>query len=114
MGARQATQDEELAFPKDSAGFSAYYRLKDGSPSLDKGIVDDYIFSTASTAGTVVRPSPAKLISIGANYTVAKVTLENIDHIVSEVNLYYDDEGWIIAYLPREAASPHKFGRRGK
>ena len=49
--------------------------------------------------------SPATLVSIGDNYTVAKVALENIDDIVSTVNLYYDDEGWIIAFLPRGVAS---------
>lgn len=109
-GARQATQEqgeeEELAFPTDSAGFSAYYRLmEEGSFSLDKGTVDDYIFSPLVSGASGVRMSPATLVSIGDNFTVAKVALENIDDIVSTVNLYYDDEGWIIAFLPSGAAS---------
>lgn len=107
-GVRQATQEqeEELAFPSDTAGFSAYYRLmEEGAFSLDKGTVDDYIFSPISAETSGVRTSPATLVSIGDNYTVAKVALENIDDIVSTVNLYYDDEGWIIAYLPSGAAS---------
>ena len=105
-GARQSTQEPELAFPADSAGFSAYYRLmEEGSFSLDKGAVDDYIFSPISAETSGVRTSPATLVSIGDNYTVAKVALENIDDIVSTVNLYYDDEGWIIAFLPSGVAS---------
>lgn len=105
-GAMQTTEEQELAFPADSAGFSAYYRLMDeGSFSLDKGTVDGYIFSPISAGDTGVRTSPATLVSIGDNYTVARVSLENIDDIVSTVNLYYDDEGWIIAFLPKGTAS---------
>jgi len=33
------------------------------------------------------------------------MTLENIDDLESEVNLYYDDEGWIVAYLDSDEAS---------
>ncbi len=104
--ARQAMQESEKAFPSDSAGFSAYYRLEeDGSYSLNKGTVDDHIFSPVEPGDTTLRTAPATLVEVGANYTVATLTLENIDSLVSTVNLYYDDEGWIVAYLPSGAAS---------
>lgn len=104
--ARQALQDSEKAFPSDSAGFSAYYRLEDnGSFSLDKGTVDDHIFSPVEPEDTTLRTAPATLVEVGENYTVATLTLNNIESLVSTVNLYYDDEGWIVAYLPSGDAS---------
>ena len=104
--ARNLAQDDSLAFPADSAGFSAYYRVKEGgSFQLDKGKVDDFIFSPISPEDTSVRTAPATLVSIGDNYTIARVSLVNIDGIVSRVNLYYDDEGWVVSYLPSGAPS---------
>ena len=99
--ARPAMQGSELAFPSDSAGFSAYYRReKDGSNSLDKDAVDDHIFGPLESGVVTALASPAKLVDVGNNFTVATLSLKNIDNLTSSVNLYYDDEGWIVAYLP--------------
>ena len=104
--ARQALQETEQAFPSDSAGFSAYYRMEEGgSFSLDKGAVDDHIFSPVEADDTTLRSAPATLVDIGQNYTVATLNLKNIDDLGSTVNLYYDDEGWIVAYLASGDAS---------
>ncbi|MDE2937918.1 MAG: hypothetical protein OXR67_03230 [Chloroflexota bacterium] len=103
---RVASQSSDLAFPSDSAGFSTYYRLEDnGSYSLDKSAADDHIFSPVEPEDTTLRTAPATLVDVGANYTVATLTLENIDGLVSTVNLYYDDEGWIVAYLSSGVSS---------
>ena len=99
--AREALQGSDPAFPSETAGFSAYYRREEsGSFSLDKGKVDDHIFSPMSGGETTVNQRPATLLEIGDNYTIASLSLENVDAILSGVNLYYDDEGWIVAYLP--------------
>ena len=104
--ARIALQEEDKAFPSDDAGFSAYYRMgESGKHSLNKKTVDDYIFSPVDPEDTTVRTAPATLVDVGANYTVATLTLQNIDGLVSTVNLYYDDEGWIVAYLSDDEAS---------
>lgn len=101
-----ALQNSDTAFPSESAGFSAYYRMEDsGSHSLDKAAVDDHIFSPVEPEDTTLRTAPATLVEVGENYTVATLTLENIDSSISEVNLYYDDEGWIVAYLSSGEAS---------
>ncbi len=101
--AKQALQQSDKAFPSDDAGFSAYYRVEeDGSFSLEKDTVDNYIFSPLPDGGTALR---ATLVEIGENYTVATLTLLNIDSLESTVNLYYDDEGWIVAYLSRGESS---------
>ena len=98
---RPALQGTELAFPSDTAGFSAYYRReKDGSNSLDKDAVDDHIFGPIESGVVTMLDAPAKLVDVGNNFTVATLSLKNIDSLTSSVNLYYDDEGWIVAYLP--------------
>ena len=98
---RPAWQGDELAFPSDTAGFSAYYRReKDGSNSLDKDTVDDHIFGPIEAGVNTALAAPAKLVDVGNNFTVASLSLKNIDSLTSAVNLYYDDEGWIVAYLP--------------
>ena len=99
--AKQALQNEDLAFPSDEAGFSAYYRrMEDGNAKLDKSKVDDHIFSPIEDGSTDVLLKQADMVDIGDNYTIATLSLENVDNIPSEVNLYYDSEGWIVAYLP--------------
>jgi hypothetical protein len=104
--ARQALQASDKAFPSETAGFSAYYRVgKPSSYSLDKSAVDDYIFSSVESGDTSLRTAPATLVDVGQNYTVAKLTLQNIDDLESELYLYYDDEGWIVAYLDNDEAS---------
>ncbi len=102
IAARPILQSNDLAFPSDDAGFSAYYRLtEEGTFSLDKDKVDKYVFSRVGAGDTTVRTGPATLVDVGDNYTVATLSLANIDTTTSRVNLYYDDEGWIVAYLPR-------------
>ena len=104
--ARYALQNSDLAFPSNSAGFSAYYRrTSDGSHSLDKDAVDDHIFSPIAAGEISFRAAPAQLVSIGDNYTVAAMSILNIDGLTSPLNIYYDDEGWIVAYLPKDAPS---------
>ena len=86
--ARQALQESEKAFPSADAGFSAYYRVgESGSHSLTKKTVDDHIFSPLAADDTTKRTAPATLVEVGQNYTVATLTLENIDGLASTVNL---------------------------
>ena len=35
-----------------------------------------------------------------ATAIVGSVPIENIDELVISVNLYYDDQGWLVAYFP--------------
>ena len=76
-----------------------------GSYSLTKKTVDDHIFSPLAADDTTKRTAPATLVEVGQNYTVATLTLQNIDGLTSTVNLYYDDQGWVVAYLSKDEAS---------
>lgn len=40
------------------------------------------------------------LIDISDGHTVGLVPNEDIDELVTTVNLYYDDQGWLVAYFP--------------
>ncbi len=94
------------AFPADQVGFSAYYRVgSPGNEGLNKRAVDNYIFSDDAARRETPLMGAATLKDMGANYTVAGLTIQNVDQLPSLVNIYYDDQGWIVAYLPRGAES---------
>jgi hypothetical protein len=105
--ARQALQQSGDAFPASNAGFSAYYRVPDGSGgfTLDKGVVDQSLFS--DTNPTLRRAGVGTLIDIGGSHTIGAVPINNIDGLTSNVNIYYDDQGWICRlFLQRYAFLP--------
>lgn len=98
--ARQSLQQNGNAFPSNDAGFSAYYRMPDGAGGfgLDKAVVDQALFNDPTP--TQRRAGIGTLIDISNNHTVGSVPIRNIDGLMTAVNLYYDDQGWLVAYLP--------------
>lgn len=104
--ARESLQDSEQAFPSDEAGFSTYYQVPGGVLNREgKDTVDNYIFGPVQSGSVSWRAAPATISEMGDNYTVAEMPLLNIDNISSTANIYYDDQGWVIAFLPRDAPS---------
>jgi hypothetical protein len=98
--ARQSMQQNGSAFPEADAGFSAYYRVPDaGGSGLNKQAIDQSLLDQPRPFSP--RTGPAELLDMGGNYTLAGVPIRNIDGLVTPVNLYYDDQGWLVAYLPR-------------
>jgi hypothetical protein len=103
--AREALQQSGDAFPANDAGFSAYYRVPDGLGGfgLDKDAVDQELFNSPDP--TARRAGVRNLLDLGGDHTVASVPIKNIDSLITNVNIYYDNAGWIVAYLPRGSAS---------
>ena len=97
--ARESLQQTGQAFPASQAAFSAYYRVPDGAGGfgLDKIKVDEALFSKPGP--TLYRAGVSTLLGSGANYSVGAIPIINIDSLATPVNLYYDDEGWIVAYF---------------
>ena len=97
--ARESLQQTGQAFPASQAGFSAYFRVQDetGGFGLDKIAVDQALFSDSGP--TIFRAGIGTLIESGGNYGIGGIPIFNIDGLVTQVNLYYDEEGWIVAYL---------------
>ena len=86
--AREALQAAGDAFPSNDAGFSAYYRVgTPGSYALDKSAVDDHVFSKPLRAVIDRRASPAEVLDMGANYTVARMPLLNVGGLTTPVNV---------------------------
>ena len=98
--ARRSLQQGD-AFPSGDAGFSAYYRVTNASslPTLDKAAVDEGVMGEVESS--TYRSAPASLIDTGENYSVVSLPIHNIAQTTTTVHLYYDDEGWVVAYLPR-------------
>ena len=112
--ARESLQNANQAFPSDQAGFSAYYRVATSTLGrMQKDTIDNYIFGPVPAGILPPRETPASLKEMGDNYTVAALPLLNINDIPSTVNLYYDDQGWVVAYLPKDAPSSQVWQARG-
>ena len=41
------------------------------------------------------------MVSIGKNYSVASFPVLNIDDTTTSLQVYYDSDGWVVAYFPR-------------
>ena len=97
--ARESLQQSGQAFPASQAGFSAYLRVQDaaGEFSLDKIAVDQALFSDPGP--TIYRAGIGTLLESGGNFAVGSIPVINIDGLTTPVNLYYDEEGWIVAYF---------------
>ena len=103
--ASQALQGNTLSFPAADAGFSAYHRVPKagGGFGLDKAAVDAALLAAPRPGSR--RAGVATLLQTGNNYTIVQVPIANIDNLVTGVRLYYDVQGWVVAYFPRGEAS---------
>ena len=100
-----AALQQTAAFPEADAGFSSYYRIRDDNDNftLDKSAVDGVLLSDPPLLS--IRTSPASLVSVGDNYSVASFPVLNIDQTTTSVQVYYDSGGWVVAYFPRGGES---------
>ena len=97
--ARQALQSTSNAFPSGNAGFSAYYRvstLQNGF-ELNKDLVDR-VLHNASSEIPRVSGTPA-LQDTGGSHSVTSLLIETIPDLTTPVNVYYDAQGWVVAFL---------------
>ena len=116
-GFAAADPDPDTAFREEDAGISAFLRVgakSSGSsdPRLDVNAIVNEL--TTVPEDPAVR-SQGKLIELGLNFGI--VELPMFAAVISaapveNVTVYFDDEGWIVAYLPhdRPAAALCKHG----
>ena len=124
-GFTAATANDDTAFPEEKAGFSAYYRVtapagtdgQSGSARLDVGEITDKLTNEpdGSDGSDEVRAGAGSSVDVGLNFGIVKLPM--FAAVVSpapteSVTVYYDDTGWIVAYLPkgRPAAAIWKHG----
>ena len=103
-----ATPDrEETAFREHEAGFSAYYRVPPGDtpPRLSVSEIYDTLLDPPDESNQV-RSTPSKKVDLGANFGIITIPMfasRDVAGATTDVTLYFDDQGWIVAYLPANA-----------
>ncbi len=121
-GFAAADEDSDTAFREGDAGFSAYYRIpapagteeQSRSARLDVSGITDKLTDEPDESDAV-RAGTGKSVDVGLNFGI--VELPMFAAVVSpapteSVTVYYDDTGWIVAYLPKDrpAAAIWKHG----
>ena len=103
--------NDDTAFPEEKAGFSAYYRVPEpagtdgqsGSARLDVNEITDKLTNEPDESDEV-RAGAGSSVDIGLNFGIVKLPMfaAVIGSAPAEsVTVYYDDTGWIVAYLSR-------------
>lgn len=106
LPASDRASDGETGFPKADAGISAYYRIPAPQDGNRLDIMDVVIALTApAPADDELRAGPADIINLGLNFGIIAIPMHGAVAASTPppttVNVYFDDQGWIIAYLPK-------------
>ena len=114
-----AQGDDTTAFREEDAGFSAHHRVPDHSEEDGQ---DDLRLNVMAITNALlnkprendhVRRGPGRHVDSGANFGIVELLMtvtRNLPGIESpqeapsqQVTVYYDDRGWVVAYLPADA-----------
>ena len=103
--------DDDTGFREQDAGFSAYYRISppttsentaDTLPILDVVGTAVALTSAPSSEDTVLAGA-GTIVDLGSNFGIVTLPLRPaLDQPLpsTNVNVYFDDQGWVVAYLP--------------
>ena len=104
--------DSSTAFREEAAGFSAYYRAPEPAdadapgappPRLNIKTITDQLRAPPDESDTVRTQNQAgEVVDQGVNFAIVTIKMNAAirPEDAEEVTLYYDDRGWIVAYLP--------------
>ena len=108
-----AAADAGTAFREEDAGLSAYYRVPEPPKSSDGGETKPRLDIDGITTALTNLPDESDLIRVfdkkgtlverGVNFGIVAVPMITGSVRTKEpreVTVYYDDRGWIVAYLP--------------
>ncbi len=111
-GFAAANENSDTAFREGEAGFSAYYRVpaksgtdeQSGSVRLAVSGITDKLTNEPDESDQVLAGAGSP-VDIGLNFGILELPM--FAAVVSpapteSVTVYYDDTGWIVAYLPRD------------
>ena len=106
-----AANRDDTGFPEEDAGFSAYYQVPvtadstgnaNTSPRLDV-IATALALETPSSEDTVLAGA-GTIVDLGSNFAIVTLPLRpKLEQPLpppTNVNVYFDDQGWVVAYLP--------------
>ena len=108
--------DDTTAFREEDAGFSAHHRVPDPFQEDGQGELQPRLDVMAITEALQKDPKPSNAnrqdpgrhVDSGANFGIVELTMattQNFGPTVPPrlVTVYYDDRGWVVAYLPVDA-----------
>ena len=105
-----AANNDDTGFPEEDAGFSAYYQVPvtsdstgnaNTSPRLDV-VATALALETPPAAEDPVRAGAGTIVGLGSNFAIVTLPLRPaLDQLLppTNVNVYFDDQGWVVAYL---------------
>ena len=119
-GFTAAEDNKDTAFPDQEAGFSAYHRVD----TSQEGESERYLRIKTIASGLTSAPEDSEirkagnLDELGLNFGIVELPMYAavIPSAPTEnVTVYFDDQGWIVAYLPkgRPAAAIWKYTSMG-
>jgi len=108
--------DDSTAFREEDAGFSAHHRVADHSQGDGPDDLRPRLNVMATTDALLDQPhesnanrnKPGRHVDSGGNFgivelpMVAAVTPAGSSVDPMDVTVYYDDRGWVVAYLPAD------------
>ena len=106
-----AQSDATTAFREEEAGFSAFYRVPaptetdtpaEPASRLNIRAITGTLLSP-TTSGDAARAGAGSIVALGDNYGIVSIPMFRTTEgkvPPTLVNVYYDDRGWIVAYLP--------------
>ena len=116
-GVVAAEPDPETAFREEDAGISAYLRVsaQPGGGSQTRLNVKSIVDVLTSLPDDASIRGAGKLVDWGANFGIVELPMTAAvisPAPVENVTVYFDDQGWIVTYLPhdRPAAALWKHG----
>ena len=98
----------DTAFREDQAGFSGYYRFTDpeGDPvTLNVYGITESLLLKPDESNSVRAQLAGSAVDIGTNFGIVTLPMVAAVGVVvppRDVTVYYDDQGWIVAYLACE------------
>ena len=107
--------DDSTAFREEDAGFSAHHRVPDHSqhdgqddlrPRLDVKAITDALLKDPDQSNAD-RQEPGRHVDSGGNFGIVELPMAVTRSLGSavpprQVTVYYDDRGWVVAYLPAD------------
>ena len=108
--------DDATAFREEEAGFSAHYRVPDHSqgdrpddlwPRLNVSAITEALLKEPPDESNANRQEPGRHVDSGGNFGIVELPMAVTTSRESVaptrlVTVYYDDRGWVVAYLPAD------------
>ena len=106
-----AANSDDTGFPAEDVGFSAYLQVPattdstgnaNTSPRLDV-VATALALETPPPASDPIRAGAGTVVGLGSNFAIVTLPLRPaLDQLLppTNVNVYFDDQGWVVGYLP--------------